>query len=324
MKQTRTNLTKLVTLLKDGEYHDGTTLGDKLNMTRSAVWKAIQKLNQYGIQISSIKNKGYAMTDPLILLDKQVIKKQLTDKNIEIDLFETLDSTNDFLKTFSAQDNKKKIRLCLSEQQTKGKGRLGRNWYSPFAQNIYFSCLYFFHKDLSELAGLSLIVSLAVAKTLSVYNSDKSFLVKWPNDIYYDNKKISGNLIEVQAETNNLCSAIIGIGINTNMLNDEKEIAQPWTSLRAITHEYIDRNKLIASLANHLFSYLKKFESQGLSAFIKEWNDGDYLFNRDITLNHVDSKITGIANGINEQGHLLLKCSDGTLKTFSSGDTTLS
>lgn len=321
MKTITTNLTKLVTLLNDGDYHDGTTLGAELQMTRSAVWKTIKKLTNYGINIHSVKNKGYAMKEPLILLDKQQIKKKLTDKNIEIDIFENIESTNDYLKSHLAT---KKTRICLAEQQTSGKGRLGRTWHSPFAQNIYFSCLYFFHKDLSELAGLSLIVSLAIAKTLSSYPTEKDFFIKWPNDIFYHHQKISGNLIEVQAETNSKCSAIIGIGINANMLEDpQNDITQSWTSLQKITGKYIDRNELVATLMSHLVSYLKKYEEKGLSPFIKEWEMRDYLFKRDITLKHLNTKISGTGRGINEQGHLLMKCADGTLKAFSSGDTTI-
>src|SRR5437870_2649294 len=93
------SLAKLVTLLNDGEYHDGTTLGDELNMTRSAVWKLIKKLESYDVKIDSIKGKGYALQEPLILFNKNIITKHLT-KPIDMDVFESVDSTNEYLKRF--------------------------------------------------------------------------------------------------------------------------------------------------------------------------------------------------------------------------------
>lgn len=323
MKAQKSTLTNLVAILNDGKFHDGISIGRSLNITRSAVWKAIKKLEDYGIQIESIKGKGYAMHEPLILLDKQIIKKKLTHKNIEIEIFESIDSTNTYLKSFLAETKNKKTRVCFTEQQTKGKGRLGREWYSPFGQNIYFSCLYSSYKDLSELAGLSLVVSLAVAKTLNSFTLPKPLLVKWPNDVIYDNKKISGNLNEVQAEANGMCAVIVGIGINVNMEQDaEQSIAQPWTSLRNIIGKYVDRNELGVLLINNLFNYLENFEQHGLSYFINEWNKADKLFNQQITLKHDNNKIGGIAKGINQHGHLLIEV-DGVVKSFSSGDTTI-
>jgi len=321
MKNLGLSLSKLVSILNDGQYHDGTRIGDKLHITRAAVWKAIKKLGNYGIIIDSIKGKGYAMLEPLILLNKQIIKKNLTNKNIDIDLFETIDSTNDYLKTYFHSRNP---RICLAEHQTSGKGRLNREWFSPFGQNIYLSCLYPFEKDVSELAGLSLATSLAVMKTLTTYHLPQPFFVKWPNDVIYAKKKISGNIIEIQAETNGICHAIIGIGINVNMLHDEDHaITQAWTSLRDIVGEYIDRNHLCALLINNLMSYLKRFEEHGLSDFMEEWKMADYLQAQEIKLDNIHRKVSGQVQGIDQHGHLLLKLKDGTVQAFSSGDTSI-
>lgn len=321
MKKLTSRFAKLVTILNDGHYHDGTTLGDTLNMTRSAVWKAIKKLQSYGVKVDSIKGKGYSLLEPLTLLNQKIIKQNISPKKIDINVFETIDSTNDYLKK---NPPSKHIKICLAEQQTQGKGRLSRNWYSPFGQNIYFSCAYPFQKDVSELAGLSLVVSLAVAKTLEIYSLPNALLVKWPNDIIYDKKKISGNIIEIHAESHGTCYAIIGIGINVNMMQDESHsISQTWTSLRKITANYIDRNQLCISLINHLVTYLKTFETKGLSSFIHEWNDMDYLINKDISLKNNNKKIVGTAMGIDRLGHLILKLKNSTIQHFSSGDTTI-
>lgn len=228
-KKPHENLAKIVNILSDGQYHDGNSIGKSLQMTRSAVWKTIKKLVNYNIKMDSVRAKGYLLSEPLILLDVDRIKKNIAG-NIDIHLFETIDSTNHYLKVFK---NIKTPKVCIAEKQTHGKGRFNRQWYSPFGKNLYFSCVYPFQKDVSELAGLSLLTSLAIVKTLQHFGLDERLLVKWSNDVMYDNKKLSGNLIEVQAETHASCQAIIGIGINVNMLDDEsKTISQEWISMR--------------------------------------------------------------------------------------------
>lgn len=316
MQKLNNTFIQLVNILNDGQYHDGTTIGKRLNITRSAIWKSIKKLIQYGVNIDSIKGRGYALREPFILLDRETILNDIKQP-ITLDVFETLESTNQYLKNFF---NGNTIRVCLTEQQTQGKGRMQRTWHSPFGQNIYFSCLYSFQQDMSELSGLSLTVSLAVAKTIREMTAI-SCQVKWPNDIIYQGKKVSGNLIEIQAESHGICYAIIGIGINVNMLHDHDEIInQPWTSLREITGHYYNRNPFISALMNNLLTYLPAFSQLGLAHFIDEWNQYDYLFNQPITLSNANHTIHGIAKGINQYGHLLLE-SNGITKAFSSGDT---
>lgn len=322
LKSLNSSLEKLVAILNDGQYHDGTTLGQQLGMTRSAVWKAIKKLANYGIHIDGIKGKGYALLEPLCLLNKKMIQSALQQQNVKLQVFETLPSTNAYLKSCIPPD-KHIIQGCFAEQQTCGKGRLQREWYSPFGQNIYFSCAYPFSKDISELAGLSLIVALAVAKTLETYGLPQGLKVKWPNDVFYADKKISGNLIEIEAESHGNCHAVIGIGINVNMLqNDQVPITQPWTSLRNITGYYIDRNSLSITLINYLLQDLHIFAEQGLAPFLEEWQAVDGLFNKNITLQCGSQKTTGQVRGIDSVGRLILWVNHQQL-CFSSGDATI-
>jgi BirA family transcriptional regulator, biotin operon repressor / biotin---[acetyl-CoA-carboxylase] ligase len=316
MQKLNPSLVHLVKLLNNGEYHDGTTLGDTLSITRSAVWKSIKKLIHYGIPIESVKGKGYLLREPLSLLDPQAILEKT--RPLDLRLFESIDSTNQYLKKFFHHPA---TIICLAEQQTLGKGRLQRTWHSPFGQNIYFSCLYHFNADISELSGLSLVIGLAVTKAIYLFSGVQCH-VKWPNDVIFNHKKISGNLIEVQAESHGATHTIIGIGINVNMIDDTQSIiTQQWTSLRHITHEIYDRNILCATLINTLFTYLERFEKNGLTDFINEWNQTDYLFNQPTALVHANTQLSGIGRGINQYGHLVLTCSDGTTKVFSSGDT---
>lgn len=320
MHELKNKLLKLVKILNDGQYHDGNSMGAALQLTRSAVWKSIKKLQNYGIKIDSIKGKGYRLQEPLLLLDQREIKNHIA-QNVELTVFETIDSTNQYLKQFKHHKNTK---ICIAEQQTAGKGRFSREWYSPFGKNIYLSCLYPFQKDVSELAGLSLLTSLAIIKILQDMGINEHLFVKWSNDIIYNSKKLAGNLIEVQAETHATCQAIIGIGLNVNMLHDpENNVSQHWTSVHKILNKYVDRNDLCIRLINHLMTYLKIFETNGFEIFMDEWNKVDYLKNKCISLNIFNEKISGKVLGINAQGYLLLQLSDGSVRVCSSGEASL-
>lgn len=324
MKTLSKNLIKLTELLSDGEYHDGTSIGKHLNITRAAVWKVINKLKQYHIPLTSIKGKGYQLESPLQLMDPLKIKKPLRHRSVEIDVLEKTPSTNDYLKSFIKEN--KKIKVCLAEMQTQGKGRLDRAWHSPFGENIYFSMLCPFEKDLSELSGLSLVVSLAICHAIEscVDMTNNQLNVKWPNDILLNQKKLAGILIEIQAESNGYCQVIIGTGINVNMKKvSNKKIAQAWTSLLNVTEKYQDRNVLSAAIADCLIDYFERFSTEGLSAFSQEWAQRDSLINKPISILIRNKKQHGTCIGINDQGHLLLKTKDGEELSFSSGEATL-
>jgi len=319
MKKLKTNFYQTALLLSDEKFHDGTSIGKKLNITRAGVWKAIKKLEEYGIQVQSVKGKGYALTKPLLLLDEEKIKQEVHNKNIDLECFETIDSTNDYLGQ-ATKDHK--IKVCIAEHMSHGKGRLQRSWYSPFGLNIYMSLLYPLAKD--ELSGLSLVVGLSLCKTINdLYKFETPVNVKWPNDIIWQGKKLAGNLIEIQAESNGFCYAIIGVGINVNLTRDIKQISQPWTSISKISNQYIDRNILCSKLLDNLINYIKRFETHGFEDFLNEWRENDGLLNKVVSLKTGDLTYTGKVSGINNHGHLLITTENGKVMSFSSGDASI-
>lgn len=318
MKKLSHNLIQIVAALSDLNYHDGDSIGANLNITRSSVWKAIKKLEEYGIEVISVKNKGYKLKEPLLLLDQAKIEKEIANPNIEIEVFESVDSTNNYLKKHL---NPLKRKICIAEIQNNGRGRMGRLWHSPFGQNIYLSYAYPFKKDISELNGLSLVVGIACLNAIKEIGLDHEIKLKWPNDGVYKNQKLMGNLVELQSESYGDSISIIGIGINVNMLLDSPNITQNWTSLRKITGVYIDRNKLCIALIHNLNFALEQFAKLGLQEFNLKWQTLDVLYNNAIKLNNGEYK--GIAKGINEQGNLLLEFSNGEIRAFSSGEATI-
>lgn len=311
--------------MNDEQFHDGTSIGVQLDITRAAVWKMLKKLQSYGVALESVKGRGYRLKKPIFLLNNKKIKANCNHKKIQVEVFEKLPSTNAYLKNNSDQ-NLQNIKVCIAETQTQGKGRLNRSWHSPFGENIYFSMSYSFQKDLSELPGLSLVIALAACKAIDVIipRDENPLLIKWPNDILIDQQKLAGILIEAQAESNGFCRIVVGIGINVNMEQVDEEFIQPWTSLLQVTSKYHDRNPLCAALIDAIVVYLKQFSTHGLASFRNEWEKRDFLCNRVVTLASSNIKNKGICMGINENGCLLLKHEDGTIHAYSAGDTTLS
>lgn len=324
MRPLNQNLIDLVSLLSDGAYHDGTSIGSQLTISRAAVWKLIKKLEQYAIPLVCTKGKGYKLDSPLILLDKNKINSQLRHRSVEIIILEKTSSTNDYLKNI--ERNNHKIIACLAEMQTAGRGRLQRQWHSPFAENIYLSILCPFEKDISELSGLSLVAALAICHALekSIDLHNKNLKVKWPNDILIDGQKLAGVLVEIEAESNGFCQVIVGIGVNVNMQKAlKKDINQNWISLSQATNQYTNRNSLGAEIIDVLIDYFERFSSKGFSGFKQEWKKRDHLNNTMISLKSGDKNARGICLGVNNQGHLKIEEKSGDTLIFSSGDTTL-
>ncbi len=256
----------------------------------------------------------HTQDNPMILLDAKKIQSH-TRYQPTLTIFETIGSTNDYLLQLNEPAGA--INICLAEEQVQGKATRGKTWYSAFAENLYFSCRYPLIAPINDYSSLSLVVSLAVVRTLKRYPVPQPFWVKWPNDVLYDHQKISGNLIEVQRQSQHV---VIGIGINVNMLHDLDAITQPWTSLRQITGVYLDRNVLCGSLINHLLDYLYIYSEKGLEAFMAEWQAQDYLQGKDIALLHNGKTIEGCVMGIDGLGRLVLAV-DGEVKRFPSGES---
>lgn len=183
-----------------------------------------------------------------ISLSLSAIQPLLTQK-VHIDIFDTIDSTNEYLL---AQKHSPEA-VCIAEHQTKGKGRLGRGWYSPHGENIYLSYRCHLSKPMGEIGHLSMLVGELVCNVLNQFGIKEGLCVKWPNDVLFENKKLAGILIEVQQGEASSSYAVIGIGLNVNMLAaEDNQISQAWTSMQMITGRYHDRNSLAAALINCL------------------------------------------------------------------------
>ena len=252
-------------------------------------------------------------------LDKEKILSKLSNEfrsKVVLEVFDTISSTNDYLLRKEKNKNKD-IKICIAEEQTKGRGRRGKSWISPKFKNIYFSLNSYLKKE--DLSGLSIAVALSVNKVLSKINVMS--LIKWPNDLLVGNKKICGILIET-AKVGELTKVVIGIGINVNMEYSEL-IDQEWTSIKLEKKQSVDRNSIITEMINQLCITLNKFEQEEFDYFLNKFTSLDLLKDKEFTLKDKPNE-TFIGKGIDNKGLLIAQnLKDQRIVKFSSGEVSL-
>ena len=252
-------------------------------------------------------------------LDKEKILSKLSNEfrsKVVLEVFDTISSTNDYLLRKEKNKNKD-IKICIAEEQTKGRGRRGKSWISPKFKNIYFSLNSYLKKE--DLSGLSIAVALSVSKVLTKINVMS--LIKWPNDLLVGNKKICGILIET-AKVGELTKVVIGIGINVNMEYSEL-IDQEWTSIKLEKKQSVDRNSIITEMINQLCITLNKFEQEEFDYFLKKFTSLDLLKGKEFTLKDKPNE-TFIGKGIDNKGLLIAQnLKDQRIVKFSSGEVSL-
>jgi BirA family biotin operon repressor/biotin-[acetyl-CoA-carboxylase] ligase len=313
----------LLRLIQDGYFHSGQALGDLLGISRGAVWKRLQAVeSEFGLVVHSVRGRGYRLSRPLQLLDLALLEVcgEGESGKWPIYLHEKLDSTNaEALRLISSGAQVPLV--VLAEQQTSGRGRRGRKWVSPFAENLYYSMVWPVAGGTMQLQGLSLVVGLAVLSALRACGVDAAGL-KWPNDIVVRGRKIAGVLLELVGDLSDLCHVVVGVGVNVNMVKVDDEIGQPWTSVVIETGSALDRNAFVRELNLQLAGYLDKHRRLGFAAFITEWDQSDICSGRAVTLATAAREEVGIACGVDETGGLVLLV-DGVRKTFSGGEISL-
>lgn len=305
----------ILDILCNGQFHSGESLGQQLGVTRAAIWKAIGKLNTLDVPIQRVHGKGYRIQGGLELLDQQKIASEIDNHKLinEIQVLPTVDSTNDYLLKLARQGCKSGT-FALAEHQSKGRGRLERQWYSPFAGNLFCSVLWHFNKDPAELSGLSLAVAIALVRTLENYGIS-GLQLKWPNDVLWQQRKLAGILLDMIAEPHGVTKVVIGIGLNIKPTED-------WAYLEEITPKPIERNQLTSLLINDLASSLVIFSDQGLAPFLNDWEKRDVLNGKKIKVESSNKAYTATAKGISERGELVID-HDGQQRTILFGTVRL-
>ncbi|MBL5922423.1 bifunctional biotin--[acetyl-CoA-carboxylase] ligase/biotin operon repressor BirA [Lelliottia amnigena] len=307
----------LISILADGEFHSGEQLGERLGMSRAAINKHIQTLRDWGVDVFTVPGKGYSLPEPIQLLDENVIRSQL--KQGKVTVLPVIDSTNQYLLDRINELNSGDS--CVAEYQQAGRGRRGRKWFSPFGANLYLSMFWRLEQGPAAAIGLSLVIGIVIAEVLHSLGADK-VRVKWPNDLYLNDRKLAGILVEMTGKTGDAAQIVIGAGLNMVMRNVQAEVVnQGWITLQeaGVT---IDRNILAVRLIKELRQSLTLFEQEGLSPFLGRWEKLDNFIHRPVKLIIGDKEIFGTSRGIDAQGALLLE-QEGILKPWVGGEISL-
>ena len=314
---------QILTELADGNLHSGQDIAEGLNVSRSAVWKALKKLEQYGLNVEHRQGVGYRLAQGgLELLNKRRIydylgvHQEIFDGLFEV--FEELGSTNQYL----LEQRLDGPAICLAEYQSSGRGRRGRQWHSPFGSNLYLSLAWPFRGGASELAGLSLAVGVSVNDALSELGISGGGL-KWPNDLLFDGEKLAGILIDLRGEADGVVWAVIGVGINVLMTGDAgSPIDQPWTSCAEHSATELSRNKLAAGVIKALFTDLPRFEAEGFAGFQTRWQELDVLQGQPVWVEMDGKSVRASALGVDNSGGLLVEI-DGQRRSITSGEVSV-
>lgn len=316
MKDNKVPLT-LISILADGEFHSGEQLGEQLGMSRAAINKHVQTLRDWGIDVFTVPGKGYSLPEPIQLLDESFIKSQVAAGTVAV--LPVIDSTNQYL--LNRIDTLQSGDACIAEYQQAGRGRRGRQWFSPFGANLYLSMYWRLEQGPAAAIGLSLVIGIVMAEVLQRLGAE-DVRVKWPNDLYLNDRKLAGILVELTGKTGDAAQIVIGAGINLAMRNVAADIInQGWINLQEAGIS-INRNTLAVTLIQELRTALQLFEQESLVPFLPRWEKLDNFINRPVKLIIGEREVLGISRGINEQGGLLLE-QDGIIKAWVGGEISL-
>ncbi len=313
----------LLTILEQNRnnYISGQELAEKLGVSRTGIWKAIKRLEEDGYLITAINNKGYMLSEISDVLSPEGISLYLDQENIKysIHVYKTVDSTNNIAKKISVDGMKNEL-IVVAEEQTAGRGRMGRAFFSPAKTGIYMSIVLHPGRNISELATITVKVCVAVCRVLDRF-MDLKCEIKWVNDIYMDGKKVGGILTEAVTdfESGMVESIIIGIGLNIK--TEIEDFPEELSSVAgSIFPGNITRNQIIAEIINELFSLYQDTDDK---IIMEEYRKRCFLVGRNINYYISGIAYEGKVIDINDLGNLVIINKAGEKFILNSGEVTL-
>jgi BirA family biotin operon repressor/biotin-[acetyl-CoA-carboxylase] ligase len=308
----------LILLRKEEGYLSGEEISEHFGLTRAAVWKHIEELRCLGYEIEAVPHLGYKLvTIPDKLLADEIsweLKTKVMGKRIFC--FESLDSTMDTAYELGMKNSPEGTLVC-SETQKKGRGRMGRSWFSPRHKGLYFSLI--LRPDIlpNEAPKLTILSAVAVREAIKELTGLEA-LIKWPNDILIHDKKVGGILTEMQAETDEVKFVVIGVGIN---VNTEKFLLPPRaSSLKEEKGEEIFRIELLKEILRKIEKYYFLFQDKGFSPLAREWKEHSGILGHHIKILSHHKTIEGEAVDLDSDGALLVRKDSGFIEKVLAGD----
>ena len=316
---------EILRLLRSADgYISGQELCNRFGVSRTAVWKAINQLKEAGYEIEAQQNKGYRLMAAPDLMTEAEIKSLMHTKWVakEVLYFDTIDSTNTKAQEL-AEKGYPSGTLVVADKQESGKGRRGRSWVSPSGTGIFMTLMIKPDINPNNASMLTLVAALAVAKAITSVTGEEA-LIKWPNDIVVNSKKVCGILTEMNAQFDYINHIVVGIGINVHNESFPEEISQMASSLMIEAGgKRFHRAQIIAETMSYFEQYYDTFlKTQDLSALVREYDE--LLVNRNKSVRVLDPKepFDGKAMGITPKGELIVDTWESR-KLVSSGEVSV-
>lgn len=300
---------------KDG-YISGEELAEKFRVSRTSIWNYIDFLRKQGYEIEAHPNLGYRLLEVPDRLLPDEIQYGLDTKIIgrSIYAYEELESTNDTAWE-KAIKGEPEGTVIFAEFQTKGRGRLKRHWYSAKRKGLCFSVILRPQLTPNYVPMITAMSAVSVAMAVRKLTGS-SALIKWPNDIFLNGKKLGGILTEINTELDIIKFVILGIGINVNMDKFPDELKKTATSLKLEDGENYSRIELAREILKSLEDYYNLLLNKKWDEIIAEWKDLSWVLGKRVSVGETE----GQALGIDEQGALIVRQDDGINKYITSGD----
>lgn len=318
---------RIIQILKSrpDDFISGEQLSKELGCSRTAVWKHIDALREDGYAFEAVSKRGYRLLRAPHRLNEERLRDLLQTKTLgrSLHLFDTVDSTQTAAHHLVA-DGAPEGTLVIAERQTSGRGRMGRSWHSPKGTGIYMSLVLKPRVPLQFTPQLTLLAAVALCRGIKRH-ADVPIGIKWPNDLLIRGKKVSGILLESNAEDERLRYIIAGMGIGVNLLPDDypPELRDIATSLAIETGRTIEREPLIADVLLELEELYALYHEQGFAPIRLMWEAYSASLNRPVRINSPQGVIEGIAEALDDSGGLLVRMPDGERLRVYSGEVEL-
>ena len=319
---------RLLHALADGRTHSGEELAREFGVTRAAIWKQVAKLADLGLAVEAAPGAGYRLAHGLDLLDVEALRAALEPavaaRLAKLEVFTELDSTN--RRLLAAPPPVGSLDVCIAEYQSLGRGRRGRRWQAPLGSGIALSVGWQFAGVPAEPSALTLAVGVAVRRVLDRV-AGITIALKWPNDLVFDERKLGGILLEIQAEAHGGAHVVVGVGLNVALPASLLPSLCDWPRgavdlATALGRAPPPRAVLAAALVNEIAALLADYPAQGFAAYRTEWRSADYLRGRAVRLDEATGRLFGTALGIDADGALLVE-TDGGKRRVVAGDVSV-
>ena len=316
---------EILALLRErGDYVSGQELCGHFGVSRTAVWKAIGQLKREGYQIEAVQNRGYLLTEDEELFGQNELESRMNTRwaGHPVTCYDVIASTNLQAK-MDAENGAGQGALVVADMQTAGRGRRGRGWSSPPGTNVYFSLILKPEIPPDKASMLTPVMGMAVAEGIQ-RTCDAKAMIKWPNDIVIDGKKVCGILAEMSVESEYIHYVVIGVGINVGLQEFPAEVARTAICLQEACGKKVSRAELVTNVMRAFEEYYDIFlERENLSGLAERYDRMLVNCGQEVRVLDPKAEFQGIARGINESGELLVERKDGTVTSVYAGEVSV-